>query len=170
MLGGLKNAVLFLDAAVIGVFNLDEQQTVGMQIDLRPDLPPGGSGAQAGFQRVFQQVGQRNAHVDFIYRDLHGQVGLRLEGDAFTPGKGAIIADNAVRGAVFTKMHIQIWNPFNSSRYIFLYLIPLAAFRQCGNLVEMMPHVVACLARILDGGFQVFIALPLHGKKVVFLL
>ena len=93
-----------------------------------------------------------------------------VEGDAFALGKGAIIADNAVRGAVFTKMHIQIWNPFNSSRYIFLYLIPLAAFRQCGNLVEMMPHVVACLARILDGGFQVFIALPLHGKKVVFLL
>ena len=34
----------------------------------------------------------------------------------------------------------------------------------------MMPHVVACLARILDGGFQVFIAFPLHGKEVVFLL
>lgn len=122
VLGGLKNAVLFLDAAVIGVFNLDEQQTVGMQIDLRPDLPPGGGGAQAGFQRVFQQVGQRNAHVDFIYRDLHGQVGLRLEGDAFALGKGAIIADNAVRGAVFTKMHIQIWNPFNSSRYIYSFI------------------------------------------------
>ena len=55
-LGGAKNAVFFLHRTVEWVFDLDEQQTRGVKIGSHRDLPPDGRSAQAGLQRVLQQV------------------------------------------------------------------------------------------------------------------
>ena len=55
-LGGAKDAVFFLHRTVEWVFDLDEQQTRGVKIGSHRDLPPDSRSAQAGLQRVFQQV------------------------------------------------------------------------------------------------------------------
>ena len=55
-LGGAKDAVFFLYCTVKWVFDLDEQQTRSVKIGSHRDLPPDGRSAQAGLQRVFQQV------------------------------------------------------------------------------------------------------------------
>ena len=55
-LGGLKDTTFFADDSVIGVFNLNQCQTVAMQIGGQFDPASGRRGAQAGFQRIFQQI------------------------------------------------------------------------------------------------------------------
>ena len=55
-LGGQKYPVFFPDNSVIGVFNLNQCQTVAMQIGCQFDPASGRRSAQAGFQRIFQQI------------------------------------------------------------------------------------------------------------------
>ena len=55
-LGGLKDTTFFADDSVIGVFNLNQCQTVAMQIGCQFDPASGRRSAQAGFQRIFQQI------------------------------------------------------------------------------------------------------------------
>ena len=55
-LGGLEYPVFFPDNSVIGVFNLNQCQTVAMQIGCQFDPASGRCSAQAGFQRILQQI------------------------------------------------------------------------------------------------------------------
>ena len=55
-LGGLEYATFFADDSVIGVFNLNQCQTVAMQIGCQFDPASGRRSAQAGFQCIFQQI------------------------------------------------------------------------------------------------------------------
>ena len=56
-LGGLKHAAFFLNFSIKRVFHLNQHQPLGVHIGLHIDPPPRRSGSQAGFQRVFQQIG-----------------------------------------------------------------------------------------------------------------
>lgn len=56
-LGGAENAVLFVDLAVKRIFNLDQQNPVGVNTSGYFDLPLARCGAKACLQRIFQQVG-----------------------------------------------------------------------------------------------------------------
>ena len=60
-------------------------------------------------------------------------------------------------------MHIQIGNPGNGLRQIRLDRLHVVGFRQHGNLVQVVPDVVARLPHFLDGDLEVFVALLLHG-------
>ena len=53
-LGGLEYATFFADDSVIGVFNLNQGQTVSMQIGGQLDSASGRCSTQAGFQRILQ--------------------------------------------------------------------------------------------------------------------
>ena len=55
-LGGLKDTTFFADDSVIGVFNLNQCQTVAMQIGGQFDPASGRRSTQAGFQRILQQI------------------------------------------------------------------------------------------------------------------
>ena len=55
-LRGLKDTTFFADDSVIGVFNLNQCQTVAMQIGGQFDPASGRRSAQAGFQCIFQQI------------------------------------------------------------------------------------------------------------------
>ena len=75
-LGGLEYATFFADDSVIGVFNLNQCQTVAMQIGCQFDPASGRRGAQAGFQRIFQQIRENQAQIDFVYRKTFRQINL----------------------------------------------------------------------------------------------
>ena len=75
-LGGLKDTTFFADDSVIGVFNLNQCQTVAMQIGGQFDPASGRRGAQAGFQRIFQQIRENQTQIDFVYRKTFRQINL----------------------------------------------------------------------------------------------
>ena len=67
-LGGQKYPVFFPDNSVIGVFNLNQCQTVAMQIGGQLDSASGRCSMQAGFQRILQQIREDQAKIDLVYR------------------------------------------------------------------------------------------------------
>ena len=67
-LGGLEYATFFADDSVIGVFNLNQCQAATVQIGSQLDFTTGRRGAQAGFQRIFQQIRENQTQIDFVYR------------------------------------------------------------------------------------------------------
>ena len=80
-LGGAENAVLFVDLAVKRIFNLDQQNPVGVNISGQFDLPPARCGAKACLQRIFQQVGKHETHIDLVNRQCFRQVESGAEGN-----------------------------------------------------------------------------------------
>lgn len=46
----------------------------------------------------------------------------------------------------------------------------IAGLSQCGNLIQLMAHIMPRLPHFFDGGFEILIALLLQEKKLVFLL
>ena len=60
-LGGLKDTAFFTDDSVIGILNLNQCQTVAMQIGCQFDPASGRRSAQAGFQGIFQQIRENQA-------------------------------------------------------------------------------------------------------------
>ena len=58
-LGRAENSAIFVDLPVKGVFRFDQHEPRGMDIRGDLDLPPGGSGAKAGFECVFQKIRHR---------------------------------------------------------------------------------------------------------------
>ena len=67
-------------------------------------------------------------------------------------------------------MNVQAGDPGNSLRKICFQLSHITRFCQCGDLIQMMPHVVPCLPGLLHGGLKVFVALLLQGQQLIFLL
>ena len=125
-----ENAVLLANLAVIGVFDLDQKQTFGVKICDNSNLPLARCGAKARLQRVFQQIGEHQAHVDFIQRKRFRQIELRVEGDVLPLCKRAVIADDAVRRAVFTETHIEIRDAGDGFRKIGFQALQIAGLGQ----------------------------------------
>lgn len=80
------------------------------------------------------------------------------------------MADNTVRCTVFAEIHIQIRDPGARFCKVSLQVIQISCLGQCGDLIQLVAHIVPRLPGFFNGGFQAFIALLLHGKKLVFLL
>ena len=134
------------------------------------DLPPARCGAKACLQRIFQQVGKHETHIDLVNRQCFRQVESGAEGDLIALCHGAVIADNTVSRTVFTEAHIKIRNAGDGFCKVAFQVLQVTCLGQRRNLIELVAHIVPCLPRFLDGGPEVFIALLLHRKKLVFLL
>ena len=67
-LGRAENSAIFVDFTVKGVFYFDQKKPLGMDIRGDPDLAPGGCGAQAGFECVFQKIRQHQTQIDLVHR------------------------------------------------------------------------------------------------------
>ena len=141
-----------------------------MEIGLYQNLPPLRGGPQAGFQGIFQKVGQHQAHIDLVCRKGLGQVNFGLEGDGALPGQGAVIAHDAVHRRIVGEPGVQIGNAADGLLQVFLDFFQVPGFGQYGELTEMMAHVVAGLPGLFNGRPEAFIALLLQEEEVVFLL
>ena len=108
--------------------------------------------------------------IDLVHRKRLRQVELGTEGNTLALCKGAVIADNAVRRTVLAETHIQIRDPGDGFCKVSFQAIQIACFGQRGDLIQLVAHIVPRLPGFFNGGFQAFIALLLHGKKLVFLL
>ena len=65
-LGGQKYPVFFPDNSIIRVLNLNQYQTVAMQIGGQRDSASGRCSTQAGFQRILQQIRENQAQIDLV--------------------------------------------------------------------------------------------------------
>ena len=106
-LGGQKYPVFFPDNSIIRVFNLNQRQTVAMQIGGQFDPASGRRGAQAGFQRILQQIREDQAQIDLVYWKTIRQIELYGKWDLLPLRKCAVIPDHAVCRPVFTEMQLQ---------------------------------------------------------------
>ena len=106
-LGGQKYPVFFPDNSIICVFNLNQCQSVAMQIGGQLDSASGRRGAQAGFQRIFQQIRENQTQIDFVYRKTFRQIELHGKWDLLPLRKCAVIPDHAVCRPVFAEMQLQ---------------------------------------------------------------
>ena len=127
-LGGLEYPVFFPDNSVIGVFNLNQCQTAAMQIGCQFDPASGRRGAQAGFQRIFQQIRENQTQIDFVYRKTFRQINLHGIRDILPFGKRAVIPDHAVCRPVFTEMQLQTRNSGNCAGEIGFDLFKIPFF------------------------------------------
>ena len=106
-LGGLKDTTFFADDSVIGVFNLNQCQTVAMQIGCQFDPASGRRSTQAGFQRILQQIRENQTQIDLVYRKAFRQIELYGKWDLLPLRKCAVIPNHAVCRPVFTEMQLQ---------------------------------------------------------------
>ena len=106
-LGGLKDTTFFADDSVIGVFNLNQCQTVAMQIGGQLDSASGRCSMQAGFQRILQQIREDQAKIDLVYRKTFRKIEPHGKWDLLPLRKCAVIPDHAVCRPVFTEMQLQ---------------------------------------------------------------
>ena len=106
-LGGQKYPVFFPDNSIIRVLNLNQYQTVSMQIGGQLDSAFGRCCTQAGFQRIFQQIREDQAQIDLVYRKTFRQIELYGKWDLLPLRKCAVIPDHAVCRPVFTEMQLQ---------------------------------------------------------------
>ena len=127
-LGGLEYPVFFPDNSVIGVFNLNQCQTVAMQIDCQFDPASGRRSAQAGFQRIFQQIRENQTQIDFVYRKTFWQINLHGIRDILPFCKRAVIPNHAVCRPVFAEMHFKTWNSGNRTGEIGFDLFKIPFF------------------------------------------
>ena len=106
-LGGQEYPVFFPDNSIIRVFNLNQCQTVAMQIGGQLNSASGRCSAQAGFQRIFQQIRENQTQIDFVYRKTFRQINLHGKWDLLPLRKCTVIPDHAVCRPVFTEMQLQ---------------------------------------------------------------
>ena len=67
-LGRAEEPAFFVDFTVKCVFHFDQKKPLGMDIRGDLDLAPGGCGAQAGFECVFQKIRQHQTQIDLVHR------------------------------------------------------------------------------------------------------
>ena len=127
-LGGLKDTTFFADDSVIGVFNLNQCQTVAMQIGGQLDSASGRCSTQAGFQRILQQIRENQAQIDLVYRKTFRQIELHGKWDLLPLRKCAVIPDHAVCRPVFTEMQLQTRNSGNCAGEIGFDLFKISFF------------------------------------------
>ena len=98
-------------------------------------MPPVRCGAKARLQRIFQQVGQHETHIDLVNRQCFRQVEFGAEGDIIALCHGAVIADNTVRRTVFTEAHIEIRDAGDGFCKVAFQLLQITCLGQRGNLL-----------------------------------
>ena len=126
--------------------------------------------AQACFQRIFQEIGEHQAHVDFIHRNPGGQVDLCGKRNLSPPGKRTVVAYHAVCSLIFTKRNGEVRNFAGSTGEIRSYFLDVALFGQSGQLKKMMAHIMPCLSGFLDGGAEAVVPRLLQQEKMIRLL
>ena len=134
-LGGAENAVLFVDLAVKRIFNLDQQNPVGVNTSGYFYLPPARCGAKACLQRIFQQVGKHQTHIDLVNRQCFRQVESGAEWDLIALCHGAIIADNTISRTVFTEAHIKIRDAGDGLCKVAFQVLQVTCLGQRRNLI-----------------------------------
>ena len=87
-----------------GIFHLDQEKVLMMKVNLCMDSPVERLCFQAGFQSIFQKVGENQAHIDLVYGNVGWQICLCLERNVLPFCQSGIMADHAVSRLVFTKM------------------------------------------------------------------
>ena len=127
-LGGLEYATFFADDSVIGVFNLNQGQTVSMQTGGQLDSASGRRSTQAGFQRIFQQIRENQAQIDLVYRKTFRQIELHGKWDLLPLRKCAVIPNHAVCRPVFAEVHFKTWNSGNRTGEIGFDLFKIPFF------------------------------------------
>ena len=127
-LGGLKDTTFFADDSVIGVFNLNQCQTVAMQIDCQFDPASGRCSTQAGFQRILQQIREDQAQIDLVYRKTFRQIELHGKWDLLPLRKCAVLPDHAVCRPVFAEVQLQTRNSGNCAGEIGFDLFKIPFF------------------------------------------
>ena len=127
-LGGQKYPVFFPDNSVIGVFNLNQCQTVAMQIGGQLDSASGRCSMQAGFQRILQQIREDQAKIDLVYRKTFRKIEPHGKWDLLPLRKCAVIPDHAVCRPVFAEMHFKTWNSGNRTGEIGFDLFKIPFF------------------------------------------
>ena len=71
------------------------------------------------------------------------------------------MADNTVRCTVFAEIHIQIRDPGDRFCKVSLQVIQISCLGQCGDLIQLVAHIVPRLPGFFNGGFQAL--MPLLG-------
>ena len=127
-LGGQIYPVFFPDISVIVVFNLNQCQTVAMQIGGQLDSASGRCSMQAGFQRIFQQIREDQAKIALVYRKTFRKIAPRGKWDLLPLRKCAVLPDHAVSRPVFTEMQLQTRNSGNCAGEIGFDLFKIPFF------------------------------------------
>lgn len=135
-LGGLEYATFFADDSVIGVFNLNQGQTVSMQTGGQLDSASGRRSTQAGFQRIFQQIRENQAQIDLVYRKTFRQIELHGKWDLLPLRKCAVIPNHAVCRPVFAEVHFKTWNSGNRTGEIGFDLFKIPFFCKGSELMS----------------------------------
>ena len=109
-LGRLENMIFLLYFPFKGIFHLDQEKVLVMKVNLCMDSPVERLCFQAGFQSIFQKVGENQAHIDLVYGNVGWQSCICLERNVLPFCQSGIMADHAVSRLVFTKMQVVVWN------------------------------------------------------------
>ena len=109
-LGRLENMIFLLYFPFKGIFHLDQEKVLMMKVNLCMDSPVGRLCFQAGFQSIFQKVGENQAHIDLVYGNVGWQSCICLERNVLPFCQSGIMADHAVSRLVFTKMQVVVWD------------------------------------------------------------
>ncbi len=169
VLGGLEYTVLFPDFSVKGIFHCQQYHMPGMQVCLRFDLPSCRDGPQAGFQSIFQKVGQHRTKVNLRYRKLTGQVEFKRKRDALLTAQEPVMACDTVHGCIVTQIQPSIRDAVLYIRKIFFQAFPFFLSGKILQGMEVMAHIMACLAGFRNGGAQAVVLCLLHGEELVLL-
>ena len=84
-------------------FHLDQEKVLMMKVNLCMDSPVGRLCFQAGFQSIFQKVGENQAHIDLVYGNVGWQSCICLERNVLPFCQSGIMADHAVSHLVSQK-------------------------------------------------------------------
>ena len=168
--GGLENGIFLLDFSIEGVLDLNEKKMRMVKADHYVDFPPGNIRLLAGFQSIFQKVGEDEAKIDLVDGKPGRQIDFGLEGNIFPLCQGGIVAEHTVHCLIFTEMKIRVGNFAGCVGKVFLDLFQIAVFCQGRQLKKMVADIVPCLTGFLNGGAEVIVAGLLERKKVIFLL
>ena len=108
--GGLENGIFLLDFSIEGVLDLNEKKMRMVKADHYVDFPPGNIRLLAGFQSIFQKVGEDEAKIDLVDGKPGRQIDFGLEGNIFPLCQGGIVAEHTVHCLIFTEMKIRVGN------------------------------------------------------------
>ena len=125
---------------------------------------------QAGFQSVFQEIGENETEVDLIRGKRRRNIGSGLKRDAVSSCQCTVVTDDTVSGFVFAEMQVEIRNFTDCAGKVFFYFFQFAVLGKSRKLKKMVAQIMPRLSGFIDGNAQVVIASLLHGKKMIFLL
>ena len=165
-----ENMIFLLYFPFKGIFHLDQGKVLMMKVNLCMDSPVERLCFQAGFQSIFQKVGENQAHIDLVYGNVGWQSCICLERNVLPFCQSGIMADHAVGRLVFTKMQVVVWNFTVCIGKVFFYFFQISLFRKGRKLQKVMADIVSCLPCLLYGRAKVLISCLLKGEKMVFLL